>query len=120
MSFANATDNGANIRWLRAAPHINEDLINIVYRSFILDISVGAGQPSGNMPLIIVDWSNDNGQSYEPSINVPIGKIGEYLTRVRVNQCGIARARNFRVVGSDPVPQLALVAAYLITELGST
>jgi hypothetical protein len=117
-SMANPDDDGNPLRWVRTSPHISDALNWIFYAAFLLDMSVGQGIPSGVDPQIVIEWSDDGGENFSSLRFVSCGKTGEFAKRVIVNRCGRSRNRVWRVSGSDPLPFLTLIAAWLITEEG--
>jgi hypothetical protein len=123
MSTNYATDNGAPIRWLRAAPHISNEEGWLFYPQLQVDMQVGngldAGLPGSN-PLVWMQYSNDGGFTWSNELSAPVGPQGAYLTRVIWRRLGRSRNRVFRVYGSDPVPTVALIAAYLKVEKGTS
>jgi hypothetical protein len=120
QSQAFPTDNGAAIRWLRAAPHImgpNEGWL--YYSYFQLDMQCGGGLPGGADPQVMIRWSDDGGFTFWSYRQASCGATGVYNKRVRVNRCGRARNNNrvYEVSGTDAIPELALIAAYVgVTE----
>ena len=108
-----ATDNGASIRWLRAAPHLSDQEDWIFYSYFQLDMQVGDGLPSGAAPQVMIRWSDDGGRTWCIPRQTSCGAVGQYLTRVKINRCGRSRNRVFEVSGTDALPTLALIHAYL-------
>jgi hypothetical protein len=112
------TDNGQELRRMRIAPHMSNDLKRIQYHSFQLDAEVGVGsieESQGNDPEVILQFSNDGGFTWSNEKRTKLGKIGNYLTRVMWRRLGIARDRVFKVVISDPV-KIALIGAHIEVE----
>lgn len=104
--------NDVPIRRLRRAPGLALENKRIFYGSFELDIEVGIAGASETIggtitttsqlfgqvnPQAMLRMSNDGGKTWGPEIWRPIGKLGEYKTRVRWNRCGMARRRVFEV-----------------------
>lgn len=113
LSTAYATDAGAPLRWLRAAPHLSNEDHWLFYSYFQLDMETGGGLPGGGDPVVMLRWSDDGGFTWSTPRQVSCGKVGEYARRVRVNRCGRSRNRVFEVSGTDGIPRLALINAYL-------
>lgn len=113
MSTDFATDNGAPLRWLRAAPHLANEDHWLFYSYFQVDMETGGGLPGGADAVVMVRWSDDGGFTWSTPRQVSCGKLGEYARRVRVNRCGRSRSRVFEVSGTDPIPRLAIINAYL-------
>lgn len=122
-SYANATDNGNNIRCIRIGPYLSDGLKYTVYRSAIIDINVGdttIPQVSGSPePVLLLSWTNDNGRNWSTPRALPLGFQGQYLTRVRTNSLNRARTRAFQVVITDPIPDLAITGFVLLLEKGT-
>ena len=74
--------------------------------SFELDMTSGIGlnMGQGQDPQARMHFSKDNGKTYSNMKDARIGKMGEYLTRVKWNRLGTARQFTLRVNISDPVP----------------
>lgn len=107
------TDNGASIRCLRRAPHISNEEHWLFYSYFQLDMQVGDGLAGGAAPQIMIRWSDDGGRTWSTPRQRSAGAVGQYLTRVKVNRCGRSRNRVFEISFTDPIPEVALLAAYL-------
>jgi hypothetical protein len=118
LSTAFAQDNGAAIRWIRAAPHISNEENWLCYSYFQVDMGVGGGGLAGAECFCMVRWSNDGGFTWSTPRQASMGAIGEYLRRVKVNRCGRSRNRVFEISGTDPVPNLVINGAYLGVDEG--
>lgn len=101
----------------RTAPALVNENELIFYAALELDIQVGVGLVSGqgSDPRVMMQYSNDGGNTWSAELWKSLGKVGEYLTRVRWVALGAARRRVFRIRISDPV-KTGIVGAYL--ELG--
>jgi hypothetical protein len=101
----------------RTAPALVSENELIFYASLELDIQVGVGLVTGqgSEPRVMLQYSNDGGNTWSAELWRSLGKVGEYLTRVRWVALGAARRRVFRVRISDPVA-VGIVGAYI--ELG--
>lgn len=113
------SDNGQPIKWLRAAPHISNDLRYIYYSSFEVDLEFGTGLTvgQGSDPLIMVRTSDDGGHSWSNERTTGIGKIGEFSARAVLSRCGRSRDRVFEVSGTDPV-KVCLIGAKIECKVG--
>lgn len=98
-------DNGDEQVWMRISPHSADEKRLVSYASFELDVEVGQGLASGqgSDPQIFLQYSDDGGRTWSAELWRPLGKVGEYFTRVIWRQLGRARDRVFKVSGSDPV-----------------
>lgn len=98
----------------RTAPALVGELELIYYAALELDIQVGVGLVNGQgaEPRIMLQYSNDGGNTWSAELWRSLGKLGQYQTRVRWVGLGAARRRVFRVRISDPVA-VGIVGAYL-------
>lgn len=100
-------DDGASIRRVRSAPHINEERKRAFYHSFQLDLEVD----TDSAPDVIMDYSRDGGHTWstprtlEPSLNSRRG-------RVIARRLGEDRQRTFRTTITDQ-KRVAIVDAYV-------
>jgi hypothetical protein len=100
------TDDGQPIVREFILPTLNNGREFLTVDSFELDMSSGVGLISGqgNDPQARVEFSKDGGVTWSNTKFARIGKIGEYLTRVKWNRFGAARQFVFKVQISDPIP----------------
>jgi hypothetical protein len=105
---------GHEIRRVRRAPALVNELQRITYPAFELDLEPGLGNTvdPGSNPQVMMRMSNDGGKTWGNERVRSAGMIGQYGTRVRWNRCGQARRRVFEVSVTDPVPW-RLTAAFL-------
>lgn len=100
------TDDGATIqRWIYTQPTYNDD-DRIVYDKVQLDIDGGVGLTTGqgSDPQVMMQYSDDGGETWCNEKWRGIGKIGEYFKRVIWRKMGGSRQRIFRFLISDPIP----------------
>jgi hypothetical protein len=69
----------------------------------VLETGVGLITGQGSDPQMMLDYSNDGGQTWTSLPNRSIGPIGRYDARVVWNRLGSARQRVYRASVSDPV-----------------
>lgn len=120
MSEAFATENGANIRWLRSAPYLSNEEVTLIHHRLQLDMQTGdgvAGAPDYE-PQVMLRYSDDGGRTWSDEIWESCGATGEYLTRVLFNRLGDSRRRAYEASGTDPIPTVALIGASLLIEKG--
>jgi hypothetical protein len=69
------------------------------------DIAVNGGITAtvGKDPQILLEWSDDGGDTFPYSRLVPIGKLGERNLRAIARRLGKSRDRVFRITITDPV-----------------
>jgi hypothetical protein len=108
------TDNSLPITRSRTAPHLSQEMLDVFYQQFQMDVQVGDASPRTYM----VSWSNDGGNTYSPPVAITT-QAGNFLSRVRLLGTGYSRNRVFRVTTTDALPQ-AWIAAWLELEAGTT
>jgi len=90
----------------RIAPHLWSAFKRIVYNRIEFEVARGVGLDGvgqGTNPTIMLRWSNDAGSTFGPEQEIPVGKIGQYLTRVHYDRVRYGRDRVFWLRASDPV-----------------
>jgi hypothetical protein len=110
------SDGSAPHRWLRRAPALNRELLNIVHGNFYLHAEVGStpllsGQ--GSDPQVMLRFSDTSGRTWSVERWRSMGAQGAYTTPMIWERLGLARGpqgRVYEVSGTDPVP-IALVEA---------
>lgn len=70
----------------------------------VLETGVGLVTGQGSDPQMLLDYSNDGGQTWRTLPNRDIGPMGRYDTRVVWNRLGSSRQRVYRASVSDPIP----------------
>jgi hypothetical protein len=114
-------DNGREIVRLRTAPYIDGELKNIFFSRLTLDMRMGLGGDGlARLPVAILTYSDDGGKTWSNERTVSLGAIGNRLARAFWNRLGRSRQRVFRVQISDNIPEIALMAAYIEFDLGSS
>ena len=63
---------------------------------------VGLTSGQGSDPLVVLEWSDDDGHTWSNEASVSIGKIGEYLNRAIWRKVGKSRKRIFRLTYTEP------------------
>lgn len=115
------SDNGNPLIRERSAPHLSQDMLRLFHSRFQLDMQTGVGidgSGQGSAPQAMLQWSNDNGNSWSNEHWVSIGAIGARLTRAIWRRLGAARDRVYRVRISDPV-SVTLLGAQVDIEEGA-
>lgn len=69
----------------------------------LFEAGVGLTSGQGSDPLVMLEYSDDFGQTWTSLPTRSIGAKGEYSARVVWNALGSSRARVYRVAVSDPV-----------------
>ena len=99
------TDNGQPIIRERTTSILsNPDGLRMFISRFQIDADVGEGLPTGqgSVPTIRIQISKNGGRTFDSVVEIPMGQIGQYLTRVKVNRVGYGRSFVFRITFSDP------------------
>lgn len=113
------TEFGNTMRATMTSPPLNDDRARIFVSCLELDVESGVGLNSGqgSDPQIMLDYSRDGGRTF---INYQswnsLGKIGEYLHRVRWLRLGQSRQWVFRVTISDPIKRVIVRAHAAISK----
>ena len=83
-------------------------------------MQTGVGIPAVPDPQIRMDYSDDGSANFVSEIPKPMGKVGEFKTRVRWTRLGrIPKSRVLRFKMSDPVA-LNVYALYANLEVTSS
>lgn len=69
----------------------------------VLEAGTGLITGQGSDPEIMLEYSDDGGQTWESAPNRKIGEIGQYEQRVIWDSLGSARQRVYRCAVSDPI-----------------
>jgi hypothetical protein len=111
---------------LRSTPHVSSGLDRLFCPKFQVDMEVGVGLDGGGQgsdPQVMLDWSDDGGNTWSSEIWAAIGRviggIGEFKTRVIWRRLGSFRDRIFRLKVTDPV-KVTLLSAEIDVEKGSS
>jgi len=114
------TDNGVEITRLRTFPHFG-NLNNMFCQRLQLDMNVGNGidgSGQGMTPQVMLDYSDDGGNTWSSEQLASSGSIGVYKSRVIWRRLGKFRDRVFRVKITDPV-DVSLINAEIYLEPGA-
>jgi hypothetical protein len=107
LSSTTYTDvGGSELRRMRVLPHLTDENKKLFFASAELECDRGVGNANapGDDPVVVLEASNDGGDTYGMSRTRKVGKRGKKKTRVRWNQCGSARDRVWKLWTSDPNP----------------
>ncbi len=101
------SDAGNPLVRVRSCAHISDDMHEIFYDAFQLDLETGVGldgaPAAGVDPQAMLRWSDDSGHTWSEEYWVSIGKIGQFKARALWRRLGRSRDRVFEVRISDPV-----------------
>ncbi len=115
LSMDALTDHGSPIVREMVAPAIHANRARMFCHEFEVDMQGGLGLDVD--PQAMLQWSDDGGKTWSNESWASIGKIGEYLTRVRWTRLGSFRQRVFKLTISDPIPVIIL-SAFVEVEVG--
>lgn len=107
-----STDDG-NIRVLkRISPVFNKELKYISVHSLEFDLNAGCGVATGqgSSPVMMLQYSIDGGNTFEPEEFIELGDIGEYDYRVQTHSLGTARNWNIAFSITDPIDVIVMQA----------
>lgn len=120
LDWSTYTEYGNQICGLIHSAPQHSDRKRLFVSRFELDIQAGVGTTTGqgSDPQMMLQWSKDGGQTWsdlQPWRSV--GKIGEFLRRLRWLRMGNARQWVWRITVSDPV-QRVIIAAHADIAVG--
>ena len=99
------TDNGATIVRNLITRHEQKDFNVYSVDEMFCDFETGVGLASGqgSNPQVTITCSKDDGRTYLTPLQFPLGKLGQYLTRVETRRWGSARRFTWSITLTDPV-----------------
>lgn len=120
LDWTTYTELGNTIRGLAYSIPYHQDRKYLFISRFELDVQAGVGLMSGqgSDPQIMLGWSVDGGNTFktlQPWRSM--GKIGEYLKRLRWLRMGRGRQFVFVISCTDPVPRV-IIGAHADTSVG--
>ena len=107
LSSTTYTDVGGDpLRRVRRMPHVSRENKRLYFSDVELECDRGVGTVAGqgSDPVVGLRASNDGGHTWGASRMRNIGKIGDYSTRVRWENCGSGRDRVWELWSTDPAP----------------
>lgn len=116
MDVNTATElDGSAIRRLRRAPGIFNEHREILIRVLEVYLESGTSLQTGQGSNAKIMWrtSDDGGRTWGSQRLVPIGLVGQYSARVRMNRMGIAADRVNEMTVSDTLTNWRIVSAYI-------
>jgi hypothetical protein len=98
-------DHDRPLRSIRECPYIESKGAWTYFDYLTLDCDTGVGLISGqgSSPQLMMQFSDDGGNTWSSIKRKTLGAIGEYFRRVRFRLGGRSRSRVFRVTITDPV-----------------
>jgi len=113
LDWTTYTELGNTIRGLAYSIPYHQDRKRLFVSRFELDIQAGVGTPygPGSDPQIMLGWSIDGENTFNPlQFWRSMGKIGQYLQRLRWLRMGMGRQFVFVISCTDPVPRVIIAA----------
>src|SRR5215510_14114930 len=110
------------VRRMRRAPYVADENQRVFFSEFYADFEKGVGL-NGTTPAQDIDptatlaWSDDRGHTYTTPKAKPLGRMGQYKTRVIWRRLGKGRSRIFELVTYARV-KIAITDAYLELTMG--
>lgn len=104
------TEDGETMQAIAHSPPIWRDNRRFSMSEFRVDFDAGVGLTSGqgSDPQIMLQWSDDGGNTWSNEHWRDMGKIGEYYKRAVWRRLGGSRERTMRITISDPVKRQIL------------
>ncbi len=99
LSLDAENDNGRLIMRERVTPVINPQSQRLIFDE--LELLIQAGQHSNRESIVMLDWSDDHGQTWSFDRQDTLGKIGQWNKRLIFRRLGQAFNRVFRLRLTD-------------------
>lgn len=119
LNAAIATDDGANMKFVRTFIHmVGPDFQKVLYKNLQANIEPGTStkqvgdESEDNEPQIFLSYSDDRGKTFGTVISQSLGRDGQYRTSPKWPKLGMARDRIFKLEWNGPVIT-ALNGAYV-------
>jgi hypothetical protein len=100
------TDNGVAVLREVITRHSTKGFNKFRVPLIYLDMETGVGLSGlgqGSNPQVSIECSKDNGRTWLAPRLIPLGQLGQYITRVVARRFGQARVFTFRIRMTDPV-----------------
>jgi hypothetical protein len=113
---------------IRQCPHISSGNLWTIFHELWIDMQTGVGLNAniavngsaslnvGLDPQLLLEWSDDGGDTFPYSRLVPIGRLGERNLRAIARRLGKSRDRVFRITITDPVKRVFIDADVRTTQ----
>lgn len=102
------TDNGDILPAIRQTPYVYADGRWMFFSRVYLDTEPGVGNAASADPMLMLDWSDDGGLTFENEIMSSMGQVGERTLRQTYNRLGKSRGRVWKVSITDPVKRVLI------------
>ena len=110
-------DNGNMIRRIRTGCHIHQDRHRLYFNNVEVDFERGIGTANpatateqGIEPQAMLQWSDNGGFQWSNEQWISMGKVGQYLSRLKWTRMGMSRDRVFKLTVSDPNKSVLIAA----------
>lgn len=104
------TNNGEELRRVRVTQEVNGDIlggkgqrIQMSKLKIIMETGVGLIDGQGDEPRIMIEFSDDGGNSWASGAWPEVGRLGEFTLQVEWDSLDSFFGRMFRISTSDPV-----------------
>jgi len=99
LSLDNYSDAGSDIARERIYTHLSDEDKRIRYNKLDIGVETGVGLQTGDYtdPLLSLQLSKDGARTWSDWYTTPVGKVGEYLTKVTFRRLGIAEQMTFKI-----------------------
>lgn len=118
--FESFTEYGNIMEVVMTSPPVHSDRKRVFVDRIEIDVESGVGlvEGQGSEPQWMLDWSKDGARTWGPlQIWRSMGRLGEYLTRLRWLKLGASRQWVFRLRSTDPVRRV-IIGAYIDSREG--
>lgn len=106
------TEYGNIMQFLVTTPPLHDDRKRIFVNRFEIEVEAGEGLSNGAAPQMMLDYSKDGGKTWIPlQMFRSMGKVGEYIKRLRWINMGMSRTWVFRLRYTDSA-RPAIIGSY--------
>ncbi len=113
LDWTTYTELGNTMRGLAYSIPYHQDRKRLFFSRFELDVQTGVGLTTGqgSDPQVMLSWSTDGANTFKPLQPWrSMGRIGEYLRRLRWLRMGQGRQFVFCISITDPIPRVIISA----------
>lgn len=113
LDDATYTEYGNPIRSRAVAPamHRKGEIVFMSSLELLMRAGVGTTSGQGSDPQVMLDWSEDDGYTWEPyEMWASMGALGNRQTPILFTELGSFVTRTYRLTITDPVPRVLLCA----------
>lgn len=98
------TDNGETIPRQVITRHtvLGHNVFSVGELYFDFETGVGISEGQGSNPLLMIACSSNNGRTYSLERRIPVGRMGQYKTRVTTYRWGAARVMDWKLDYTEP------------------